>query len=119
MLYLRVLTLLIHFRNQVLIGGKTCPYAQCIHKFATAFEFSTILIFFVSEVYCNDSAIAGSTPPEGFGVSMQDFELLKVLGTGGKIEIKFKINHKISLSRLAQRENTHFVKNLPSQRTIV
>ena len=32
-----------------------------------------------------DSAVIGSTPPEGFGVSMEDFELLKVLGTGGEI----------------------------------
>ncbi len=32
----------------------------------------------------SDTAVIGSTPPEGFGVSMEDFELLKVLGTGGE-----------------------------------
>ena len=32
------------------------------------------------------TAIAGSSPPEGCGVSMDDFELLKVLGTGGETD---------------------------------
>ncbi len=46
------------------------------------------LICIISGVNAADSAVIGSTPPEGFGVSMDDFELLKVLGTGGEIFVK-------------------------------